>query len=237
VPSSFRVIRQLLDRLEDANTGAIKVRELAAEVPDDRRAQAAATAADFPIEAHFPWVHGMRPTVDDPVEQLLARTWAPTLSYIGIDGVPPNATSGNVLRPFTTLGLSFRLPPTCDHDAALAAVERALTDDPPYGATVTWDHAHAAPGWNAPTFSPWLEAALEATSQTHFGNGFLTFGEGGTIPFMGMLGDIFPDAQFVITGVLGPGANAHGPNEYLHVPTARRVTACIADLLHAHALR
>jgi acetylornithine deacetylase/succinyl-diaminopimelate desuccinylase-like protein len=237
VPSSFRVVRQLLDRIEDADTGAIKVLELAAEVPDDRRAQAASTAADFPIGDHFPWVGGMRPAVDDPVEQLLARTWAPTLSYIGIDGVPSTATSGNVLRPFTTLGLSFRLPPTCDHDAALAAVERTLTVDPPYGATVTWDHAHAAPGWNAPTFAPWLETALDATSDAHFGNGFLTFGEGGTIPFMGMLGEIFPDAQFVITGVLGPGANAHGPNEYLHVPTARRVTACIADLLHAHALR
>jgi acetylornithine deacetylase/succinyl-diaminopimelate desuccinylase-like protein len=237
VPSSFRVIRQLLDRIEDPLTGAVTVPELAADIPADRRAQAAATAVDFPIGDHFPWVPGMQPAVDDPVEQLLARTWWPTLSYIGIDGVPPNASSGNVLRPFTTLGLSFRLPPTCDHQAALAAVERTLTADPPYGATVTWDHAHAAPGWNAPTFSPWLETALDQVSQRHFGNGFLTFGEGGTIPFMGMLGEMFPDAQFVITGVLGPGANAHGPNEYLHVPTARRVTACMAELLHAHAVR
>jgi acetylornithine deacetylase/succinyl-diaminopimelate desuccinylase-like protein len=237
VPSSFRVVRQLLDRIEDASSGRVLLPELHVDIPADRRAQAAATAVDFPIHDHFPWVPGMRPAVVDHTDQLLARTWIPTLSVVGVDGIPASANSGNVLRPFTSLKLSFRLPPTCDPDRALAAIEQALTTHPPYGATVRFTDTHAAPGWNAPTFSPWLEQALDETSRTHFGNGFLTFGEGGTIPFMGMLGEMFPEAQFVITGVLGPGTNAHGPNEYLHVPTAKRVTACIADLLHAHATR
>jgi acetylornithine deacetylase/succinyl-diaminopimelate desuccinylase-like protein len=155
----------------------------------------------------------------------------------GVDGIPPVESAGNVLRPHTALQLSVRLPPTCDHDAALTAIESALTTDPPYGAHVTFEHGHAGPGWNAPAFSTWLQGALDEASLASFGNPSRAFGEGGSIPFMGMLGEMFPEAQFVITGVLGPGANAHGPNEYLHVPTARRVTRCIAIVLNAHATR
>jgi acetylornithine deacetylase/succinyl-diaminopimelate desuccinylase-like protein len=175
--------------------------------------------------------------VADPVEQLLARTWYPALSITGVDGIPPVESAGNVLRPFTSFQLSMRLPPTCDHEAALAAMASAVTTDPPYGAHVTFDDAHSGPGWNAPPFSTWLQAALDEASTASFGNPSRAFGEGGSIPFMGMLGEMFPEAQFVITGVLGPGSNAHGPNEYLHVPTGRRVTRCLAIVLDAHASR
>jgi acetylornithine deacetylase/succinyl-diaminopimelate desuccinylase-like protein len=102
---------------------------------------------------------------------------------------------------------------------------------------VTFTDTHAADGWNAPPFEPWLENALDEASRASFGEPARSFGEGGSIPFMGMLATKFPEAQFVITGVLGPGANAHGPNEYLHVPTARKLTACLAHVLHAHATR
>ncbi len=238
VPSSFRILRELLDRIEDSATGRLLVPELDVEIPADRRAQAAATAAEFPDAGNaHPYVRGVRPMVDDPVEQLLALTWRPALSYIGVDGMPPVERAGNVLRPHTSLQLSFRLPPTCDHRAALAAVERVLTDDPPSGATVQFLHGHGGPGWNAPSFAPWLEQALDDASTEVFGNPARAMGEGGSIPFMGMLGDMFPDAQFVITGVLGPDANAHGPNEYLHVPCARRVTRVLSLLLRAHAER
>jgi acetylornithine deacetylase/succinyl-diaminopimelate desuccinylase-like protein len=213
------------------------LRELNVDIPPDRREQAAATAADFPIGGHFPFVSGAEPMVSDPAEQLLARTWYPTLSVTGVDGIPPVESAGNVLRPFTSLQLSVRLPPTCDHDAALAAIESALTTDPPYGAHVTFEGGHAGPGWNAPAFADWLQAALDEASTANFGNASRAFGEGGSIPFMGMLGEMFPDAQFVITGCLGPGANAHGPNEYLHLPTARRVTGCLVSVLDAHAKR
>ncbi|MFZ4810650.1 MAG: M20/M25/M40 family metallo-hydrolase [Ilumatobacteraceae bacterium] len=237
VPSSFRIVRHLLDRIEDSATGRILLPELHADIPAGRVAEAEATAAKFPIEGDFPWAEGTRPMVDDPAEQLLARTWRPTLSVTGVSGLPPVEVAGNVLRPHTSFTLSFRLPPTTDPDLALAAVERALTTDPPHGSTVTLRHAHGAPGWNAPELAPWLANALDDASMEEFGNPARAFGEGGTIPFMGMLGERFPEAQFVITGVLGPGTNAHGPNEYLHVPTARRLTSVIARVLAAHAQR
>ena len=237
VPSSFRIARQLLDRLEDSRTGELLLPELHAEIPADRQQQANDTAAEFPIGGHFPFVKGAKPTMNDATEQLLARTWKPTLSLTGVDGIPPISAAGNVLRPHTSLQLSVRLPPTCDPDRALTAIEKCLTDNPPYGAKVQFLDGHAGPGWNAPPFAPWLWDALERHGEQAFGKATRAFGEGGSIPFMGMLGQRFPAAQFVITGALGPGANAHGPNEYLHVPTARRVTECLAHLLHAHATR
>jgi acetylornithine deacetylase/succinyl-diaminopimelate desuccinylase-like protein len=237
VPSTFRICREILDRIEDSFDGRILLSPLHVDIPPDRRTQAAETAAEFPIGGHFPFVPGAEPMVADPVEQLLARTWYPALSVTGVDGIPPVESAGNVLRPYTSFQLSMRLPPTCDHAAALEAIESAVTVDPPYGAHVTFDDAHSGPGWNAPTFSTWLQAALDEASVASFGNPSRAFGEGGSIPFMGMLGELFPAAQFVITGVLGPGANAHGPNEYLHVPTARRVTRCLAVVLDAHATR
>jgi acetylornithine deacetylase/succinyl-diaminopimelate desuccinylase-like protein len=227
----------LLDRIEDAATGELLLPELRADIPDDRVAQAGVTAAEFPIGGHFPFVDGARPAVDDAVEQLLARTWRGSLSVVGASGLPLPESAGNVLRPFTTLQLSLRLPPTCDPDRAIAAVERALTTDPPYGARVSFRHPQAGPGWNAPSFAPWLQDALDRASTATFGRPSAAFGEGGSIPFMGMLGERFPDAQFVITGVLGPGTNAHGPNEYLHLPTARRLTTALASILADHAIR
>jgi acetylornithine deacetylase/succinyl-diaminopimelate desuccinylase-like protein len=238
VPSSFRIARSLLDRVEDTATGTLRLPELDADIPADRVAEARATAAEIgPIADHYPFVDGAGPTTSDPAEQLLARTWRSTVCVVGADGLPPTSRAGNVLRPGTALKLSFRLPPTCDPDAALAAVTEALVSDPPYGARVEFTGADSAPGWNAPPTAPWLADALDRASTAAFGNSARTFGEGGTIPFMGMLGDRFPDAQFVITGVLGPDANAHGPNEYLHLPTARRLSIAVAHVLDAHATR
>ncbi len=238
VPSTFRIARMLLDRIEDATTGDILLAELNVEIPPDRVDEATRTAAEIGrLGDHYPFVAGARPTTDDPAEQLLARTWRPSLSVVGANGLPPIARAGNVLRPTTALKLSLRIPPTCDPVAAAAAVRAALEADPPYGARVTFVPDGSAPGWNAPATAPWLENALDDASTQAFGQPARTFGEGGSIPFMGMLGEQFPDAQFVITGVLGPDANAHGPNEYLHLPTARRVTAAMAHLLVAHASR
>lgn len=237
VPSSFRIMRMLLDRIEDSVTGRILLPELHVEIPADRAAQAADTAAEFPSGKWFPLVDGAQLAVAEPEAQMLARTWQPALSITGVSGIPPVEIAGNVLRPHTSFQLSMRLPPTCDHGAALAAIERVLTTDPPYGAHVEMRHAHSGPGWNAPVFEPWLEQALDAASEAEFGKPSRAYGEGGSIPFMGMLGERFPNAQFVITGVLGPGTNAHGPNEYLHVPTARRLTRVLAQVIEAHASR
>jgi acetylornithine deacetylase/succinyl-diaminopimelate desuccinylase-like protein len=237
VPSSFRIARQLLSRVEDEATGRILLPELHVEIPADRVREAAEEAAVLRpgMTVPFPFVAGARPAVDDPVEQLLARTWWPTLSVTGADGMPPTAIAGNVLRPFTRLKLSFRLPPTCDAAAATEAVIRALTTDAPYGARVTAEHVGHANGWHAPSFAPWLWDSLQRASAATFGQPAVAWGEGGSIPFMGMLGAKYPQAQFVVTGVLGPHSNAHGPNEFVHIPTGKRVTETVARVLAAHA--
>ena len=238
VPSTFRIARSLLSRIEDQDTGRVLLDTCDITIPADRAAQAGATAAELgPIADHYPFVPGAGATSDDPAEQLLSRTWRASLSIVGADGLPPTGRAGNVLRPSTSLKLSLRIPPTADPQAAADELAATLLADPPYGARVTLSPVEAAPGWNAPELSPWLDEALEQASTAAFGLPARLFGEGGSIPFMGMLGERFPDAQFVITGVLGPDANAHGPNEYLHLPTARRITAAIADVLHAHATR
>ena len=239
VASTFRIARQLLSRIEDETSGAIRIAECYADIPADRRTEAADVAAVLAdgLTVPFPFVPGGRPTSADPTEHLLVRTWMPTLSITGADGLPSTTKAGNVLRPFTSLQLSIRLPPTVDAHRALEAITAALTASPPYGADVTFNGAEAASGWNAPTFEPWLWDSLQRASVAQFGAPALVYGEGGTIPFMGMLGAKFPAAQFVVTGVLGPGANAHGPNEYLHIPTARKLTATLADVLDDHARR
>lgn len=237
VPSSFRIARHLLDRIEDSATGRMLLDELHVDIPTDRVEQARATAAQFSIEGHYPWAGSTGPMSVGTAEQLLARTWRPTLSVTGAGGLPPTGRAGNVLRPFTELRLSVRLPPTCDAEQARQALAGALTADPPCGATVAFEHSDAGPGWNAPPFAPWLDAAMSEASMIAFGQEPQAFGEGGSIPFMGMLGERFPDAQFVITGVLGPNTNAHGPNEFLHLPTAERLTVCLAEVLRHHATR
>ncbi len=237
VPSSFRVARLLLDRLEDAATGEMRLPELHCEIPEEVRGQVARSADRVAGDLVFPFAGDTRPVTDDPVELLLNRTWRPTLSVVGFDGAPAPGAAGNVLRPGTRLQLSVRLPPLVDADEAARAIVERLTADPPYGARVTVSGVEAAAGWAAPPLEPWLAAALDNAGEAHFGApaGFL--GEGGSIPFMGMLGERFPGAQFVVTGVLGPGSNAHGPNEFLDLEFGRRLTACVADLLDAHGRR
>lgn len=239
VPSSFRVVRALLDRLEDSATGRILLPSMHTEIPAHRAQEARLTAAEFPdpVSTHYPLAGGTRPMVDNAAGQLLARTWMPTLSVTGADGLPPTGRAGNVLRPFTAVRLSFRLPPTCDSRAALAELERVLLDDPPHGALVSFTDTDAADGWDAPAPQTWLQDALDAASRETFGAPARNFGEGGSIPFMGMLGSRYPRAQFVVTGVLGPGSNAHGPNEFMHIATAERLTAAMSLVLSAHALR
>ncbi len=239
VPSSFRVIRQLLDRLEDTSTGAIKPTELYVQIPRDRIEQAARCAEILgsAVFDKFPFQPGCQPVCEDLVELVLNRTWRPALAVTGAAGMPAPQSAGNVMRPYTTLKLSLRLPPTLDGAAAAKIVHELLTKNPPYGAQVELTDLDTAAGWNAPPFARWLEESMASASQTYFGREAGVMGEGGSIPFMGMLGKAFPEAQFLITGVLGPHSNAHGPNEFLHLPTAKRLTCCVADVLADHYRR
>ncbi|WP_303978594.1 M20 family metallopeptidase [Dongia mobilis] len=239
VPSSFRLTRQIISRLEDELTGAILPESLHVQVPAERISQARIAAAALGEQVHgkFPFTPGMKPVSDDLTELVLNRTWRPQLAVTGAEGLPEFANAGNVLRPSTGVRLSLRLPPTLDAEAALATVEKLLTDNPPYGAEVTLERLEASKGWNAPKLAPWLEASLDAASKSAFGREPAYMGEGGSIPFMAMLGERFPKAQFMVTGVLGPHSNAHGPNEFLHLPTGRRVTQAVARVLADHQAR
>ncbi|WP_240126180.1 M20 family metallopeptidase [Thermomonas alba] len=236
VPSSFRILRDLLSRIEDEDTGRILLDGLYVEIPAERRAQAQKVAEVLgnAVYDKFPLLSGMVPMSDDLTELVLNRTWRPALSITGVDGIPPLDSAGNVLRPFTAVKLSLRLPPTLDGKRAGELLQEALLRDPPYGAHVSLHLEKASTGWNAPPMAPWLEQAIEQASQDFFGKPAMYMGEGGTIPFMGMLGEKFPGAQFMITGVLGPHSNAHGPNEFLHIPMGKAVTACVARVVSAH---
>ena len=238
VASSFRLLRQLLSRIEDEKTGRILLEGLHAQVPDERLQQArrAAEVLDTAIYDKFPLVPGLRPMADDLAELVLNRTWRPALSVTGVGGIPSLDSAGNVLRPHTAVKLSLRLPPTVDGKRAGELLQAELLRDPPDGAQVTLALEKAATGWNAPAQSPWLTRAIDAASQEFFGQPAMYMGEGGSIPFMGMLGEKFPGAQFMITGVLGPHSNAHGPNEFLHIPMGKKVTASVARVIAEHHL-
>jgi acetylornithine deacetylase/succinyl-diaminopimelate desuccinylase-like protein len=241
VPSSFRVLRQVLDRLEDSATGRLLPGIFHCEVPPERLAQARATADILGDEVYkrFPWAHydcggatqSVLPTTTDPLQALLNRTWMPTLSVTGAEGFPAMKDAGNVLRPFTAFKLSLRLPPLVEAATAVQALKTLLEDNAPYQAKVTFESSGGATGWNAPTTAPWFEQALNDASQAHFGAGCGYIGQGGTIPLMNMLSQGFPKAQMMVCGVLGPKSNAHGPNEFLHVPYAKKLTAAVAHVI------
>jgi acetylornithine deacetylase/succinyl-diaminopimelate desuccinylase-like protein len=239
VASSFRIARLLLERIEAADSGVIKPAAFHAPIPPQRSEQAkqAATVLGEDIWRKFPLMPGMRPMYPDLADLVLARTWRPALAVTGADSLPPPASAGNVLRPKTSLVLSLRLPPTVQAEAAGQQLKALLEANPPYGAKVRFDYAQAGTGWHAPPTEKWLEAAIDEASGKHFGKPAMWMGEGGTIPFMAMLGAKYPQAQFLITGVLGPHSNAHGPNEFLHLDYAKRLTACVADVLAARAAR
>jgi acetylornithine deacetylase/succinyl-diaminopimelate desuccinylase-like protein len=242
VPSSMRIARQLLNRIDDPATGRVLDDAFHATIPTERLQQAQ-TAGDIlgdQVWKEFPWVgcnHGpdghahAMPTTTDPVEGILARTWRPALSVTGAAGFPSIDSAGNVLRPKTTFKLSLRIPPTVDGASATHQLRKLLTENAPYNARVTFDADWGATGWNAPATAAWLKRAADQASRSVWGKDAAWMGEGGTIPFMNMLGEKFPRAQFLITGVLGPKSNAHGPNEFLHIPYVKQLTAAVAGIV------
>ena len=240
VPSSFRILRQLLDRIEDSRTGEILPRDFHVDIPRERvaEARAVATALGTEIYDRFPFPPGARPVSTDAHELVLNNAWRPALAITGAAGLPLPADGGNVLRPKTALKISLRLPPTCDVGSAVRRLKEILEADPPYGARVTLDtYGEAGNGWNAPATDPKLLESVHRASSTYFGKPAMFHGLGGSIPFMSMLGERFPQAQFLITGAMGPGSNAHGPNEFLHLPTGAKVTACVAQVIADHSGR
>ena len=239
VPSSFRILRRLLSRIEDEATGRMKLPELFVEIPAERVKQAEAAAAILGDEvwSGLPFAGKTKPMTTGNAKIILAKTWEPQLAVTGMAGYPLPKDGGNVLLPFSTAKLSVRLPPTANADKARAALKTALEKDPPCDAEVVFDTPRGDDGWNAPPLAPWLEASLNKASQAAFGKPVAYQGEGGSIPFMAMLGEKFPKTQFVVTGVLGPHSNAHGPNEFLHIAFAKKLSATIAQVIADHGAR
>jgi acetylornithine deacetylase/succinyl-diaminopimelate desuccinylase-like protein len=239
VASSFRVLRQLLSRLEDEKTGEILIRDFHVDIPKHTLEQAGHTAEILGEEVYskFPLLPGVRPVNGNPTELVLNRTWRPALSITGADGLPALKDAGNVLRSLSAVRVSLRIPPGCDPVRASDRLKRLFEIDPPYGARVKFELGQNAAGWSAPAMKPWLAESVNRASETFFGKRVAYMGEGGSIPFMDMLGKRYPETQFLITGVLGPNSNAHGPNEFLHIPTGEKLTCCIAHVLADHFRR
>ncbi len=236
VPSSFRIVRKLLERVENSATGDLH-HSLYGDIPRHIR-QAALEVAEVlgkGIIDRFPWVSGAHPEDPDLPDLVLRNTWHPSLATVGIDGAPAIADAGNTLRPGTAVKLVFRLPPDIVAEEAAESIKETLEEDPPHGARVEFELETPQSGWSAPEEETWLADALASASVNYFGKPVMHAGIGGTIPFMKMLGDAYPDTQFFVTGVLGPKSNAHGPNEFLHIETARRLTSCVADVIAAAA--
>lgn len=239
VADSFRIARELIARVENSADGRVTVDALYADIPAARREQAkrAAKVLGDTVYQKFPFVDGMRPLSTEAEELLLNNTWRPALAVTGAEGLPEFASAGNVMRPHTAFKLSFRLPPTVDAEAAGRSVKALLEKDPPYNAKVKFNLGPAMGGWNAPAVQDWLASSMSEASKAFFGADAMYMGTGGSIPFMGMLGAKFPAAQFLVTGLLGPHSNAHGPNEFLHIPTAKKLTACVARVVADHLQR
>ncbi|MCM2315127.1 MAG: M20/M25/M40 family metallo-hydrolase [Thermoanaerobaculia bacterium] len=239
VPSSFRILRILLDRIEEASTGKIIPEWLWVDVPTDRMVEVrrAAEVLGSHMLDHYPFLPGVQPVTRDIVEMILNRTWRPMLAYTGQEGLPDLLQGGNVLRPKTALKLSLRVPPTLDATNLDTKLKQLLESDPPYGAKVSFEPEKGGAGWNCPKLAPWLETSLNEASRAFYGRDALSFGEGGSIPFMGMLSEKFPEAQFLVTGVLGPHSNAHGPNEFLHIAMGKNLTGCVARVIADHHKR
>ncbi|MFA6302885.1 MAG: M20 family metallopeptidase [Legionella sp.] len=233
VADSFRIARHLISTIEDEVTGEIKVPQLHCTIPEERIKQAeyCAKVLGDEVYSEFPWHPGVKPVVLDKHELILNRTWRPALTVTGADGFPAIADAGNVMRPKTAFKLSMRIPPKVDPKHAAQALEEALLEKPLYNAKVTFKLDSSSPGWDAPVLAPWLEQAADEASRIYYDKPAAYMGEGGTIPFMGMLGEKFPQAQFMITGVLGPHSNAHGPNEFLHLDMVQKLTACVAFVI------
>ena len=238
VPSTFRILRQLFERVENSVTGELHP-ALQVDIPETVRQhlQSVAQTLGPTVVDRYPWLDGAHADGDDNVELLISNTWRPSLATVGLGGAPEIANAGNTLRPSSSAKMVFRLPPTLDAESAAQAIKAELERDPPNGAKVRFELETPQTGWCAPDFAPWLERSLDRASQRYFGKPAMYMGIGGTIPFMKMLGDSFPNVQFVVTGLLGPKSNAHGPNEFLEITTGKRITACMAQVLADHANR
>ena len=235
IPSSFRVQRMLLDRVEDSSTGEVLIPEMHVEISTEIREKATALAdvVGGSLWEQFPTVDTLVPVADTTADMIIAMNWQPTLSIIGADGMPAVQVAGNVLRTNTDLKLSFRIPPGVDSESVIESAKQILEANPPYGAEVTFSPDSCADGFHAPPLGGRVSKAINEAAMTLTGLPPLASWTGGTIPFMAMMQGKYPKAMFLCTGSAGPGNNAHGPDEKLHIPSSKRLTAVLSATVAA----
>ncbi len=233
VPDSFRIARSLLERLEDAQTGVVADSRLNCPIARERLEQIKATAQILgtSVTSEFPWHNATRACHEDIFESLIERGFQPKLCVVGADGLPPCNQAGRVMRDKTSLALSLRTPPELDTQAALEVVTEILTQNPPYCADVTITDGSTGNGWSAKLGCRWFDRALQDACQDVFGLAPAYNCDGASIPILNLMQSHFPDAQMLVTGVLGPGSNAHGPDEMLKLDYLEKLTGVIARLL------
>ena len=235
IPSSFRIQRILLDRVEDSSSGKVLIPEMHVDIPEQIREKAMALReiVGDSIWEQFPTVDTLRQASETTEDMIVAMNWEPTLSIIGADGIPSVQDAGNVLRTNTDLKLSFRIPPGVDSESAIARAKVILEEDPPYGAEVTFTPDSCADGFHAPPLDGPISEAIQEASMELTGLPPLATWTGGTIPFMSMMQGKYPEAMFLCTGTSGPGNNAHGPDEKLHIPSSKRLTVALSATIAA----
>ena len=238
VPSSFDIVRILLDRVQDPVSGTFKDPVFSVDIPAYRLQEiqetAKVTGQDF--FRNFPWSSNSdgghsHPRFQKPSEAMLAQCWFPSLSVTGAAGLPDLGNAGNMLRAETALRLSVRIPPSLSPSIALQSLKKSLTEDPPFNADVRFENSEALPGWDAPKESLWFRQACNESSLAMWGKPVMHIGEGGSIPILALFQSQFPEAQFAVTGVLGPGSNAHGANESLQLDYVKKFMTCIGHLV------
>jgi len=234
VPETMRIMRTLLDRIDDSKTGMC-CEELNCEIPERFK-----TEAKFMAELSGPEMYkkyhvceGVACMHEQGIDQMyLNNTWRANMAITGAAGLPAIQTAGNVCRPSTSMRLSIRLPPKVNPDDAYTAVTKLLTTDVPYNAKVTCTSQGKGQGWCMGELSPWLEEGImKAGAQFWDGKKAGSYGMGGSIPFLAELGKMYPDCQIIAFGLIGPQTNAHAPNECINLPFAKKLTCALSHVM------
>lgn len=236
LPDSFRILRDVIDQFECSKTGKLPS-DLYVNIPPDKYTQAYELISEMngKIDFEFPFVDGVKPVEDDGFKQYINRIWNPTLTAVGTDGIPHISNAGNVLRPYTTLALSLRLPPSLSKEEAVKTVREFFSKvQVPHNGKLTLTEGSSGQGFNCPAYDPKLKAVIDEAGELFFGTKVLYYGEGGSIPFINELAYMFPKSQFIVTGVLGPKSNAHGPNEFLHLPYMKKLILSLSKVLQGY---
>lgn len=169
---------------------------------------------------------------DSLPDMYLNNTWRANMSITGIDGLPPIKTAGNVLRASTTARLSIRLPPSCKPDVALEGLKKTLSTDVPYNCHLDIQSGMTGSGWCMKALDERMSGIVSKAGSDFFdGADTGTYGMGGSIPFLSELDKMYPEAYIFAIGLIGPKANAHGPNECMNLAFAKKLTCSLSHML------